>query len=225
MLKRKLSKADFDALNDVLKVEYKEKGGEYHLDYEQDEDTSSLLRAKNRETEKRKELEVEVNELKTKFANLDSDSKRKIEDISHLEKSWKEKHTTEVNEIKSKLEKTQIGVAKKLSESTCLSIASEISKRPAMMAKLIADRVAVEFIDDEPHIKILDAKGKVSALTIDDLKKEIVAHPDYADIIVGSKASGGRAPNNSVGDQTQSKPLAQMTPKELSEHLASTKNG
>ena len=47
--------------------------------------------------------------------------------------------------------------------------------------------------DGKPTVVVLDANGKPSAATLEELKAEFVNDPAFAPLIVGSKASGSGA--------------------------------
>ena len=75
-MKIKISKAEFEALPDVLKEHYIEKGGEYHLEVEGG-DTEALKRAKDREKERANKAEEDLKEANEKLAELEKSSKKK----------------------------------------------------------------------------------------------------------------------------------------------------
>jgi hypothetical protein len=57
----------------------------------------------------------------------------------------------------------------------------------------IERRLSVEQRDGKPVVVVLDAQGKLSAATLDELKAEIANDAAFAPLIAGSKASGGGA--------------------------------
>lgn len=192
-LKLKITKEAYDKLSDSLKGEYVEKDGEFVLDVDGMEDTGALKRAKDRESQLRKDAEKDAKELREQLDALSTGDARKRGDIETLEKSWKEKYDNGIKEVSDKLSKIQQSTSKSLVESTASAIASKISTVPALMSKVIKDRLTVDFEGDAPTLKVLDSQGKPSALTLDELSAEFVANKEFSDIIVGSKASGGGA--------------------------------
>lgn len=194
-LKKKISKADYEKLSDVLKAEYKADGDDYVLDVDGDEDTGALKRAKDREKQRADDLQRERDELKRKLDEGSDLDARKKGDIEALEKSWSKKLTDKETEFTGKLSKRDTFIQRQLIDATAKTIAGEISTVPALMAKAIKERLTVDFDGDEPTLRILDGAGKVSALTTDELKKEFLTNKEYANIIVASKASGGGASN------------------------------
>lgn len=219
-LKLKLSKTEFEKLSADLQAEYIEDGDEYRLDVTGVEDTGALKRAKDREVQLRKEAEKRARDLEAELSDAKDNTKlRKAESDLAAEQ---EAH-------KGTKAKYEGAFNKRLVDAEALSLATKLSKAPALMARVIKERLSVDFTGDEPVLKVTDAEGKISdKFGLADLEKELVANKDYADIIIASKASGGAgqqkptqpgggAPNNS------DKPadLSSMDPKSLAERMAS----
>lgn len=227
-LKRKITKEAFDKLSADLKTEYVERDGEYVLDIDGEEDTGALKRAKDRETQLRKDAEKKARELEEQLAAVSDVDARKKGDIETLEKSWKKKHDETEAQYKARIDKLTSYTTKTLLDGTASQIASKISTVPALMAKAIRERLSVDFEGDEPTLRVLDASGKPSALTLEQLSQEFVANKEFSSIIVGSKASGGGASKDGFakrnGGATQNNPdkpasLATMNPRELAEQI------
>jgi hypothetical protein len=220
-LKRKLAKEDFDKLPEHFKTEYKEKEGAYILDTE-DEDAGALLRAKQHEVDARKAAEKKAKDLEDALAAMQDDGARKRGDVEALDKSWNEKHAKVVSEHSEKLSKLQSGIKRRLKESEASKLASEISTVPSIMTKVLLDRLDVDFDGDEPTLKVLDSEGKLSALTLAELKAEILANSELKPILIGNKSSGGSAagqtPNLSSG---QAIDLGKLSPSEMVAYLKS----
>lgn len=223
-LKRKLTAAEFDALSEVLKAEYKKDGDSYVLDVDGDEDTSALRRAKDREAQARKDAEAKAKELEEKLAGLEGDDARKKGDIAAIDKSWQGKLDEAKKAHKEDVAKYQGAFKKRYIDAEANAIATKISKVPSLLSRVIRERLTVDFDGDEPTVRVLDAEGKASALTLEDLQKEIVANAEYADIIIASKASGGAGKTTKPGGAVPSqddKPadLSSMNPAQLAERM------
>jgi hypothetical protein len=78
-------------------------------------------------------------------------------------------------------------------------IAAQISTTPKAMERLIRDRLTIEEDGDEYVVRVLDADGKPSALSVAELQKEIVSDKALSGIIKGSQASGGGAEKGGQG--------------------------
>ena len=232
-LKRKINKETFDKLSDEMKKEYKKGSSEdeYLLDTEGDEDTGALKRAKDREAQARKDAEERAEKLQAELDELSGNDAKKKGDIATLEKSWQGKLDKQKGEYDAKVNKLTSHSQRMLVDNVALQIATKISKAPALLLPHIKSRLAADFDGDEPATRVLDAGGKVSALTLADLEKEFVSNKDFADIIIGSKASGGAgSPSQSrfgggapANNGNQPPNLAAMNPKQLAEHVAAQK--
>lgn len=191
MLKRKISKDVFDKLSDELKGAYEEKDGSYLLKVEGDDDAGELKRAKDREVQARKDAEKKAKELQEQLDELSGNDAKKRGDIETLEKSWKEKNEKLEKDFKEKLAKKDDFIRNTLVDSVARQLATKLSgDKATLLLPHVKSRLTADLDGDVPTTKILDATGKVSALTIEELEKEFVANKDFSTIIVGSKASG-----------------------------------
>lgn len=231
-LKKKLSKEEHAKLSDALKAEYVEDGDGFRLDVDGDEDTGALKRAKDRESQLRRDAEKEAKELREKLEGIEGDDARKKGDIATLEKSWQKKLDDQKAEYEGKVSKLTSHTTKSLVDNVALSIASKISNAPALILPHIRARLQADFEGDEPKTRVLDKDGKPSALSVDELSAEFVANKDFAAIITASKASGGAgkssqngggAPNNSGNSGNQTADLSKMSPQALAAHLKEAK--
>ncbi len=227
-LARKLTKAKYEKLSDELKAEYKEVDGEYVLDVEGDEDTSSLKRAKDREVQKRKEAEEKLKELQDQLDGISDTDARKKGDIETLEKSWKDKYDKREKELVAKIEGKDGFIKSALVDNVASNLAHKISNAPSLILPHIKARLAADLDGETPVTKVLDKDGKVSALSVEDLEKEFVANKDFSAIIIGSKASGGGASTSNLAkpggsatlnNNQQAPDLAKLSPAELGARL------
>ncbi len=198
----KLKLDSLDGVDKNLHALYEEKEGKYYLKVEGLEDTSALKRAKDHEKEARKKAEQQLkaiqDELKTLKdqieANKDDDAKKKG-DIEALEKSWKEKLEKREAELQTRLDEMSNGTRTLLVDKEAVRIASELAVEGSadVLVPHIKSRLGVEQKDGQFVTVVNDAEGKPSALTLDELKKEIAGNAAFAPVIVGSKATGGGA--------------------------------
>lgn len=226
-LKKKITKEAFEKLPDVLKSEYVANGDDYVLDVDGEEDTGALKRAKDREKQRADELATQIKDLQSKLDALDTNDARKRGDIDALTKSYEKKIEDLKTELGGKLTKSQEFARKTLIDETAKSMAVSISTVPSLMTKAIKERLLVDFDGDEPALKILDASGKLSAFSLDDLKKDFLTNKEYSSILIGSKASGGGASKlgTKISGAEGEKPvnLSQLKPKELAERIKANK--
>lgn len=226
-LKRKISKEEYEKLPESLATEYIEDGEGYRLDVDGD-DNGALKRAKDRESQLRKDAEKRLKELEDKLSSIEGDDARKKGDIATLEKAWQKKIEDAETAAKLKIDKLADYTKKSLVDVVATSIAAKISTSPALMLPHIKQRLQADLEGEAPKTVVLDKDGKPSAMTIDELSNEFVANKDFSAIIIGSKASG------SAGDKTRKASghqngandkidLSKMNPKDLADHIKSQK--
>lgn len=229
-MKRKISKEEFEKLSDVMKAEYQEKNGHYFAKIEDDDEAlEALERAKKNEVDSHKETKAALKKLQDQLEEIQNEGSRKKGDVEALENSWKKKFGDRETELTKEIEKLSGIVNNSLRDSALTTLASKLVKPEShrLFKKSIEERLITEIKDGVPTLRILDPAGKPSALTIEDLEKEIVANKEYAPIIITSRASGGaEKPSRSGAPMTQDgKPinLASLTPTQLAAHLAENK--
>lgn len=225
-LKRKIDKASYDKLSDVLKSEYEEKDGQYILALDGDdgdEAAAALKRAKDREAQENREKGKKIKELEAQIDELTGNDAKKRGDIETLEKSWKDKTEKEKATYQAQIDKLRSVTIKTLVDGNAEALAAKISTVPSLMAKAIRERLTVDFEGDAPALRVLDGAGKLSAMTLEDLQKEFVANKDFSAIIVGSKASGSSASTNKQQGSGSANLNAEGKPKSFIEMSVSEK--
>jgi len=228
-MKKKLTKAEYDALKAEFKTEYIADGDGFKLDLSDDEDVGPLRRALEREKAQAGTSKARVAELEAELEALNSNDAKKKGDIATLEKQWQKKLDDQKVQFETTNGKLTSHIKSQLVDNVAQSIASKISTAPAVLLPHIKARLVADFDGDTPVTKVLDKDGKPSAATLEDLQKEIVGNKDFSAIIVASKASGGArpAPTGNGGGapniQQPSADLSKMNPKELSAHIAAVK--
>jgi len=125
-------------------------------------------------------------------------------DMEALEKSWQEKLDSIVAEKDQELSKYQQMVSQMTVGSTATSLAAELFGEDAETLKyLVEKRLSYEVKDGEPQVRVLDENGKLSAMTLDDLKNEFKNSKRLAKFVVGSRASGPGSPGGKPGSGTK----------------------
>ncbi|MEM1189936.1 MAG: hypothetical protein AAGI72_15495 [Pseudomonadota bacterium] len=199
-------KLEIDSLEGVEESQralYKEQeGGGFRLEVEGIEDTGALKRAKDHEKKQRQEAEDRARGLQEKLDAIDKDNKeakdknaRDKGDVEALEKSWQEKLTNRETELNGKIESLEGSLRTVLVDGKAEALAAELAIDGSAAALLphIKARLATDMRDGQMTTVVLDKEGKPSALTVDELKKEIAGEKAFAPLIAGSKASGSGA--------------------------------
>lgn len=187
-----------DGLDEGARAFYEEKDGKFQLKVEgipQGEDVSGLkakidelLSEKKTEAEKRKQAEENARKTAEEAA-------RKNGDVEALENSWREKLTKREQELLSERESLASQIKELTVGRAATDLAAELAVQGSAKALLphLQARLSMDIRDGKPTVVVLDANGKPSAATLEELKAEFVNDPAFAPLIVGSKASGSGA--------------------------------
>lgn len=198
-LKVKIDKATYDALSDAVKAEYIADGEGFKLDVDDTDIAAEMRRARDREKQERADLQKERDRIQGELDALKGEGHRKAGDIDAIEASWRTKVEAEKVAGKTKSEKLEGQLRNLLVNDVARAMATEISTSPALILPHIKARLRAEFDGDEPVTKVLDESGKLSALTVAELKQSFIDNKEFAAIIIGSKASGSGATGTNGG--------------------------
>lgn len=205
-LKTKINKAEYEALPDAIKAEYKVDGDNYKLDVDDSELAEEMRRGRDREKQRASDAEKKAQDLQAELDSINGNNARKTGDIATIEKSWSEKlekakadSEKAVTALKAQLEKVMVDAAVN-------EISAEIFVKPNRDSRLIKDRIYIDYDGETPVLRIRDKDGKASALTLAELRQETLDNADFADILVGSKASGSGATGGKQGGGAAKQP-------------------
>lgn len=133
---------------------------------------------------------------------------RKSGDVSALDKSWQEKYSKLESEASAKVAAANAQLQSVLVDSVAQKAAMDIAV-DAECAELLADKLrgslGLAEVDGKMQTVVFDADGKRSALTVDELKKQLIAK--YPRLVKGNPASGAGGitqPAGSAGGSTNS---------------------
>jgi hypothetical protein len=200
------------------------------LDIEGDEDTGALKRAKDHEKKERqaaekaaKELGAQVETLQEELDNIRRGAIPKG-DVEKLEGSWKTKLEKREAELVSERDSALGTLRTLLVDNVAQLVATKISNSPDLILPHIKARLTTEKTSEGYITRVLDAAGKPSALSIEELQKELTTDKRFSAIIIGSKASGGGAAGGggSGGGATKVDPKfdwAKASPKEIAAQI------
>lgn len=232
----KLKVENLDDVEEGVRSLYKEvEGGGFVLEVDDLEDTGALKRAKDHEVEehrktkeKLQKLEKERRDAADKARKAEEDAARASGSVEELDKSWQKKHTDAIAELRGQydplVQSQDADIRRLLVDNVSRDIAIEIAVDEDAVAALlphIKGRLGVDIRDGQRVTVVVDANGKASALTLDELKKELKTSKTFARLIKGSKASGGGAGGGSGGGAPPTDDLkrSKMSPKEKSEYI------
>lgn len=180
-LKHKLSATQYEALNDALKGEYTLVGDEYVLDVEglpsgpTQADLDALAQAKAHEKAARQAAEKALKELKAAGEGNGAEAETLRGEITAL--------TERLNSRDSSLKKSALEAA--------AGKVTSASKFPKVLAPHVMGRLQAD-IDESGNavVTILDASGKPSKMTFDELTAEFKKDKEFEGLMLGSQASG-----------------------------------
>ena len=187
-----------EGLDEGARAFYEEKDGKFQLKVEgipQGEDVSGLKAKLEELLGESKAAKAKAREAEEAAKKAAEDAARKNGDVEALENSWKEKLTKREQELLAERE----GLASQIKELTvgraATDLAAELAVQGSAKALLphLQARLSMDIRDGKPTVVVLDANGKPSAATLEELKAEFVNDPAFAPLIVGSKASGSGA--------------------------------
>lgn len=117
---------------------------------------------------------------------------RKAGDVQALEKSWQEKFDKAMADATAKGEAMSSLVTQLTAGNAAKTIAAEMALKgsESVLEALIAPRIAAEINGSEVKVVVRRQDGKPSALTLDDLKKEISGNQALKPILAGTQGSG-----------------------------------
>jgi hypothetical protein len=143
---------------------------------------------------------------------------KKTGNIEALEKSWTEKYTARESELTGSLTEKDGIIARLTAGATAKDIASQLALKGSerVLEKIVSERLGVEIVEGQPKVIVKDAAGQRSALTMDDLKKEILSDTALKPILQGTQGSGaggvGQSGGAGAGNTIAASELEKMTP-------------
>jgi hypothetical protein len=162
-------------------------------------DSVAKLEAKNRELlEARAKAKAEAEQAALEAA-------KKSGDIEALEKSWSQKLDSVTEEQKSRIRELEMMMTRVTSGSEARKLAADLALpgHSDLLLPHIERRLTTEIKDGRPVVRVLDADGRPSAMSVDDLRREIAGTSLFAPILAGSRANGagGAAHSGGVGER------------------------
>ncbi|BBP71128.1 hypothetical protein PHLH6_31320 [Pseudomonas sp. Seg1] len=191
-----------DGVDESVQSMYVEKDGKFVLNIEglpQPEDVSGLKNQLSTLLNEAKEAKRLKREAEEQAQRDREEAARKSGNVEELEQSWSEKYNRREAELTGALESERNTLQGQIRDLTVGRTATEIATTLAIPGSAkallphIERRLSVEQRDGKPTVVVLDAAGKLSAATLDELKAEFTNDPAFGPLIAGSKASGGGA--------------------------------
>jgi hypothetical protein len=226
-MKYQVSASDYEGLDDDAKKLYgSEDDGKHTLKIEGLEipdvaglkkKVTDLLAEKKDEAKKRKAAEKEA-------ARITAEKAVKDGDVEAVTESWQKKYDTDMaaaNEAKDDALK-MLRLEKVHSKAVELATTLAVPGSADVLLPHIESRLSMDIKDGRAVAVVMDAQGKPSALTVDELGKEIANNAAFAPLIVASNAAGGGANGTQRGGAAKSKTVtkgqwSEMNPRQKME--------
>lgn len=215
-----------DGVGEEIKSFYAEQDGKFVLNVAeftaaQVEKSTSGLKAKVDELlGEKKTAAAKAKEAEAAAQAAKDEAARNSGDVEALEASWQAKLNAAIAEKDGAIGALQGSVEKLTVGQQATAIAAEMAVQgsASVLERIVRDRLTVEMTENGPLVRVLDAAGKPSASSIDELKKELAGDEALKPILVGSKASGGGAASANggagAGNTVEASKLETMTPAE-----------
>lgn len=190
----KMQVSSIEEVDEKYRDQYKEvdEGGTkvFKLDVDGVEDVGALKRANERIKQER-DAAIEAAKSKGEdWKNIQADYEKRLKDS--------ETKVTEAIKTTQKALKTEKRT--KVLDDIAAKVAVDVDSQD--IVRLFAkDRIRIDIEDDRAIPRVLDAEGKVSSLSVEDLVKELKEDKRLARVVGASRGSGG-------GARPESRPLA-----------------
>ena len=198
-----LTPDEHKALPEDTQKEYTESNGAYTLTLEGHEEHLIPKAKKDLAEQHRKAAETKLAEVESREAKL----LKQLEDSKGGSKELEEIRTNaqaEIDRIKTeyadKEAAQQLEVNKGLIAVEAEKFAQEHFIAPSLIKDKFASRLTVVDVNGNSVIRTLDADGKESIATVQDVQKEFLANREYSAIVKGSQGSGGSAGQDNKGN-------------------------
>ena len=218
MLKLKLTKEEFDQLDESKQSLYGESDNGYALQVDGVEDTGALKRAKDHEKQlrqeaekQRKELESQLAVMESKIADIEHDKLKGSGDIDAIMESAKQAKLDadkRIADMESEFKQKEQALVERNRESF---LGAKVSELAAELAKdghsdviipHLRSKLSVIEDNGQDKLVVLGSDGKPSHLTLDDFKTEFMSNAAFAPVLRGSQASGSGATGSNEGGGT-----------------------
>lgn len=209
----KLTVDTLDGVDESLKALYEPKDGKFSLKVEGIPDVSGLKRKLDELMDESKEAKRKAKEAAEAADREKQAALEKSGDLEAIRKSYEEKIAKLSGEFTTREQSYQQQMQKLTVGQTATTLAAELAipGSAAVLLPHVQSRLSMEIRDGVPVVVVLDANGKPSASTIDDLKSELSKSEAFAPIIRASSASGGGAAGGNSGGGASKKATGDLS--------------
>lgn len=198
----KLNIDSIEELDEGVAALYKKTDNGYTLDVEGAVSKSELDRLEEKrriEAEHRKTAETRASEHERALQELRDKSLKDGGKWEELEQAHKAREAEIEEKYQKQIQDRDNALLDSTKSSVVSRIASDIGKHPKALEPHLEKRISVEMVDGKPKPVYLDETGKPSTLTEKEFLESFSGIDYLADLVVGSKASGGGAGGSGDG--------------------------
>lgn len=216
-MKYKIEKAEFEALADTVKAEYTLDGETATLKLEGAPDYEGATKKLEIEKEHRKNAEKAQKEAETMSAKLQKDIEAAGGSKAEIERIQKE-HTAELEKMRAEREIENKANTEKANNFLIDTEATKFANINFIESPFgnefikgkYASRLSVETVDGQQVIRVKDAEGKPSILSVSELQKEYLDNKAFSPIIKANVGGGSGATPGQQGSGAARKKLSDM---------------
>lgn len=186
-----------DGLDPAVAKEYtKGDDGKFYLDHEDKAAIDAMRRARDNEKtehsatkEKLRTTSTQIETLTDQIADLKA-GKQSPEDKAEIKRlakelgTLKEASTAETQRLRS-------DITRMTADETAKSLSKDLTDNGDLLYPHIRQRLSVKFDEAGSQLVVLDKDGKESTQKVEDLRAEFAKDSRFANVIKGSKGSGG----------------------------------
>lgn len=208
--KLRLSKEEYDTLQQPLKLLYKEDKDSYLFDAEDLDEfipSQAILKAKKKESDENKELRIKNQELMEKL-NLTETSVEDVKTKIDVEKVTNTKRIADLEAKWQQREKQLKEQSYKLATEKIYGDVADIFINKTVGTAIASRRVKIIEEDNSYKTIYLDANGNETDMNFEEFKKNILADKELKPTIKGVLSSGSSASTNSTS--VVPKPIKEM---------------
>ena len=201
----KITKAEYDALPEMMKGLYKAEGDGYVATFktaeEHEQEVSGLKPQNAALIGEKKDAKKKAEEAEAERQRIADEKSASAGDVEALRTSYEKKLSDQKTGFEAQIQQLTGTVTSLTVGSAAKDLSAQLfGKNAAIAGHLVSSRLTMEDVNGVPTVRVLGADGKPSAASLDDLAKEIRGNAEYASVLV-APASGTPKPEkfNDVG--------------------------
>lgn len=199
-----------DGLDESIQKMYTEKDGKFTLAIDglpKQEDVSGLKAKVDELLDEAKKAKKEAKDAQKEADRITAEKAEKDGDVEALKASWQKKYDTDLASANERADSLDNMLKHEKIHSQAVELATTLAVPGSADVLLphIEKRLSMDIKDGRAVAVVMDTAGRPSALTVEELGKEIANNAAFAPLIVASNAAGGGANGTQRGGVAQTK--------------------